>query len=195
MAINVIIGPAAEPLTLAQAKQHLRVIGTDEDDYITSLLKAARQTVELKTSRVLVSQTLRQTFDAFPCDSSRQNCIELKRQPVQSIVSVDYLNGDGVTTAWPTDQRQAIYAEPARLRPAYGFSWPTTRKEPDAVAVTYVAGYGGPADVPELVKAAIRLLMGHWYENREEVVTGTITAELPRGAKSIMEMLSWGHYE
>lgn len=190
MSIKVITGPAEEPITLADAKLHLRIDGAAEDAYVTSLLKAARQTVEIETSRVLVSQTLVQTFDGYTPGKP----LTLLRAPVASIVSVQHVGGDGATVTLDAERYLAALGEPALLHPAYGVSWPIARGQPGAVSVTYVAGYGNAAAVPELAKAAIRLLLGHWYENREAVIVGTIASELPRGASSIIGLLKWGLY-
>ena len=81
-------------------------------------------------------------------------------------------------------------SKPARIVEAFNQIWPNTRRVPNAVTVTYVAGYGtARTDVPGTIKSAMKLLMGHWFENREEVVLlNTIAQELPRGAKALLDM-------
>jgi hypothetical protein len=82
--------------------------------------------------------------------------------------------------------------EPAEIWPAYGKVWPVARMMPAAVKVQFVCGYGaGFANVPALMQAAMLLLIGHWYMNREAVVPG-VMMELPLGVKNIFEQLSVG---
>ena len=76
-------------------------------------------------------------------------------------------------------------AEPARIKPAYGLSWPSTRDVIQAVILTYKAGYASADDVPEDIKHAIKLLVGHWYVHRESVSSLTLK-EMPQAAKSLL---------
>ena len=163
MGLKLITPPAAEPVLLADAKLHLRVDGTDEDTLITALIQAAREACEHELGRVLITQTWEMVLDAFPAG------IRLPYPPCQSVVSVKYIDADGTlqTLSAPSYQLDS-HSEPAWLVPAYGYTWPSTREEPNAVRVQFVAGFGDAGtDVPEVLRAWMLLQIGHWYANRE----------------------------
>jgi len=135
-------GPRAEPLHVEDAKLHLRVTETDSDALIRSLITAALGYAEMFTRRQFVTATLRLTLDAFPA------VIRLPRPPLASVTSIQYTDIDGVTqTLSSSDYQVDGRSEPARIQPAYGESWPSTRRELNAVTVTYVAGYATPVSV------------------------------------------------
>lgn len=178
MGLTLITAPAEEPITLADAKVHLRVDGTEEDALITALIVAARRQAEHLTGRALVTQTWRCTLPAFPADS-----LDLPRSPLQSVSSLTYLDPVGASQTLPSADYQAITDEiVGRVLPAYGKSWPACRVAPGSVAVTFVAGYGAAAAVPQDIKSWMLLAIGTWYAQRETVITGTIVGELPRSA-------------
>ena len=96
--------------------------------------------------------------------------LRLPRPPQAAVLSVQYVDPTGTLQTAPASLYQVdADREPARLAPAYGQVWPATRAQMAAVQVTYQAGYGGPAAVPDDLKAAIRLLACHYYEHREPV--------------------------
>ena len=170
--------PAAEPLTLAEAKLHLRVDAdiTDDDSLITALIVTARQQAEHRTGRALVSQQWRYAIDAFPVDS-----LELPLPKLLSVQSVTYLDSDGTRQTLANTEYDVITDElVGRLIPAYGKSWPSCREWPGSVQVSYTCGYGAAADVPQSIKAWMLLAIGAWYENREALTSGQPVAELPR---------------
>jgi uncharacterized phiE125 gp8 family phage protein len=151
-------------VSLAVVKFHLKVDGSEEDADITSMILAATRAAEHRTGRSFMTQTWLLTLDAFP------SCIKLSRILVASIVSVKYVDGSGaLVTLDPGDY--ALYSQgdyvAAKLTPAYGKSWPTTRAQPDAVQVEYTTGSEDPATVPPEVVAWIKLQVGAMYKNRE----------------------------
>ena len=174
MALKLITAPTEEPLTLAEAKLHLRVDGTDEDSLITALIVAAREAAEHETGRAFVTQTLELVLDEFP------EAFVLRRPPVASVTSVKYLDPatGAELTLDPADTLLDNISEPAYLVPAYGKSWPTARATANAVRVRYVAGYGAAAAVPVAIKQWMKLAIGTMYENRSSVVAGQF-APLP----------------
>jgi uncharacterized phiE125 gp8 family phage protein len=127
--------PTDEPITLEDAKTHLRETGTDEDDLILSLIQAAREYVETFTSRALMPQTWYWKADRFPvCEP-----VWLPRPPLVSITSVSYVDETGATQTWAAttgyqlSQPSRAESAYAQLAPAYGTSIPTTRYQFDAV--------------------------------------------------------------
>lgn len=181
----MVVSPAAsEPVSLTEAKLHLREDGTEQDTLIEGLITAAREYVEGQIGRYLMTQTIRQLFDDFPASG---NPIRLDVTPVQSVSSVNYLDTDGVSTILDTnDYRSDVVSEPARIEEHYDEAWPASRVVSNCVWVDVIAGYANAAAVPRGLKQAILLLVGHWFENREAVAIGTITSEVPLAAQALM---------
>lgn len=173
--------PAVEPLDLAEVKEHLRVTAADEDTMLESLIIAARERAEIYTERALIQQTWAVYLDAFPAGE-----IRLAMPPLLAVSTVTYYDADGVEQ---TLDAAEFYADnkskPARLVPVN--SWPATQCRPNAVAITYTAGYGAAAiAVPQVIKQAMLLMVGEMYENREETVIGTIVSSLPLTAERLL---------
>lgn len=175
-----------EPLSVAELKLHLRVDHATEDTLIESLGKAARRWVERYISRSLVSQTWTMSLDGFPYGG----CFKLPRGPHLSVESIKYRDEDSVQQTMSASKYKVDPAgceEAARVMLADGEEWPDTDLDPNSVEVEFKAGYGTTAaSVPDSIKAAMKLLVGHWFENREEVVTGTIATDIPMAAKALL---------
>lgn len=187
---NLVTAPTLEPLTLAEAKAHLRVEVPDDDALIATLILVAREWVEGQTHRALMTQTWDFLFDYdWPMRAGRV-CLRLPLAPVQSIVSVTYVDEGGVTrtlSASPTLYRLTHGAEQPRVVPAYDAVWPCVRDDGEVITVRAVCGYGaGQGDVPQPLRLAMRILIGHWYENREALIIGTIVAEAPLAVESLI---------
>ena len=185
--------PATEPVTTAEAKLWCKVDDdiTEDNDLIDSLVASARFQVEEYTQRQLVTATWRLTLEKFPPG----NVIYLPKPNVQSVSSVKYYNTANTQTTLTanTDYEVDVYAEPARIQPYYGTVWPSTRDRFQAVEVIYVAGYGAASAVPSGITTAIKLLVSHWYANREAVVLGTIATDLPLAVKALLDMYVVGN--
>jgi uncharacterized phiE125 gp8 family phage protein len=160
-AIDIITPPEEHPVDLAEAKLYLRVDGADEDAMIAGLIAAATQQAETVTRRQLVTATLRLALPAFPRDA-----IHLPRPPAGEVQSVVYIDADGAEqTLDGSDYRLANDPQGAALEPAE--AWPATQRRRDAVRITYTAGYGAAADVPEAIRTAIMLNVAAMYHQRE----------------------------
>lgn len=172
--------PATEPISLSEAKKHLRVDGDEENGLITILIQSAREMVEKFTNRSLITQTRIARLDSFPCD----RFILIPAGPLQSITSIVYSNEiDQNITMSTSDYRVDIYSNVPRVEVVN--YWPSTYDKINAVVITYVSGYGAASSVPAALKSAMLLILGHLYENREQVVDGSMT-EIPFGAESLM---------
>lgn len=183
-----IADPAAEPLTIDEAKLHLRVDFPDDDTIITQLIVGARRFVEKATGRAFIDQKFLATLDGFPTKSPFK--IELPRSPVTAVDFLKYDDDSGVeqTLVINTDFRLDKYTEPARIFPAlYGF-WPVAVPKPSGVRIQFSAGLAvGKTD--ETALAAMKLIIGHFYENREASITGTTIDELPLGIQTLLGQL------
>lgn len=197
--VVVSVAPTEEPITLAEARAHLVMDDdlTGDNSLISEFIIGAREKIEQFTNRSIVTQTLKLYLDAWPYDKradGHPSQIILRRPPVQSVTSVQYVDTDGVTQTFDSSKWVAdTDAEPGRLYPAYGEVWPPVRAQPKAITVTYTAGYGVPSvdsdAVPVLIKRAAYLTVNSWYENREEFLVGVTVNELPEGVKRVLSSL------
>lgn len=185
----VVTDSVVEPILLAEAKEHLRVTIDDDDADITRRIKGARMRIEDILSRSLIEKTLRLTLDAFPLDGCP---IKIGLGPVLTIVSVKYIDVNGDEQTWlATNYQINIGTRPAFLKPVSGGFWPSTQVDTfAAVKVEYTAGFGDSGSaVDEQYKDALKLILGHSYENREEVIVGPGAFEIPQGAIEILKTL------
>lgn len=195
MGLTLINAPAAEPLTLQQVKAHLRVEHADDDSVIEPLIAAARQHVDGRAGilgRALLTQQWDWTLDRFPL--SRDMALLLPLPPLQSVDQVSYIDTAGVLQVWdPAEYRVDTAHQSGRLAPAFGFDWPQTQGVLAAVTIRFTAGYGAnPDDVPEPIRWALLLMIGHWYTRREAVAERDL-AELPIGAEALLATYRiWG---
>ena len=184
-ALTLQTAPSEEPLTTAEAKSHLRVDFTDDDTLIDALVVAAREYGEGFTGRAFVTQTWDYFADRFPADNG---AIYLPRPTLQSVTTLKYVDTDGTQqTLASSKYRVDINSEPGRVTPAYGEEWPSIRPVTNAVEVRFKAGYGDAGtDVPDQIKQAILFLVGHMYEHREAVITGTIVSKVPMATEYML---------
>lgn len=151
---------------------------TTADPELRALIVAARQYCETFTGRAFITRTLRLTLDAFPwCE----NHINLPRPNLLTVTSVQYVDTNGDTQTFSSSDYSVDTASlPGAIRLGYGKSWPSTRCQPNAVTITFTAGYGpARSDVPETIRAAMKLYIGDLYENRESSIIGTIQTDNP----------------
>lgn len=193
MATTLVTPPTADPVTLVEAKAHCRISIDDDDGLIAGYILAARHHLETETRRAFATQTWDLTIDdEWPIarvNGCYRNRIVLPRPPVQSVTSISYIDGAGATQTLAADQYKLAKADTGEwlIEPAYGVSWPTVRSEMAAVTVRFVAGYGtNPGDIPEPLRQAMLLLIGHWYENREAISIGNIVNELPLAVAALV---------
>ena len=190
-------GPAVEPLTVAEAKLHLRVDTTEDDTYIGTLITAAREWVENYLDRTLITTQLILRAAEFPTEE-----LELARPPMvasgtATAVVITYTLADTTTATLST----ALYrvdrtSTPGNVAPIINGTWPSdVIEDANAVAVTYWAGYGPTsASVPATIRHACLMLIGHWYERRSAVLTGTISKPLEFAVESLLASNNWGQY-
>lgn len=180
MPVNYVYPPNVLPVSLNQAKLHLRVDSTDEDTDITQKIASATEYVQSATQRQLVTATCIYTADVWPCDG----VFRLPLSPVAAINSVKYLDTNGTLTTLSSSAYQTdLRSNPPRITPAFGYSWPALRGgDLNAVRVEYVCGEATPATVD--ATANTFTTTQRTYANGDAVqvtVSGGNTAALPTG--------------
>ena len=193
--VKVITHPSVEPVSLDEAKLWLKIDTSpatehDDDDLIESvIIPAARELVEDIIDQCLQTQTLELSLDEFPSSG----VIELPKGPLQSVSSIKYFDSDGI--AYTLDTSNYIVdtsSNPGRVILAYGTSWPSFVAYPsNPIKIRYIAGHedNSPYDpVDRKIKIAMRLLITHWYDNRdfEVVASGTVTAKLSMTLEALL---------
>jgi uncharacterized phiE125 gp8 family phage protein len=190
--LEVVTPPAAEPVTLAELKAHLRIDWDDEDAALAGFLTAAREQFERRAGRAVLPTQVRERFAGWP--PGRR--LPLSAAPALSVQAVSYRDaGDAeqVLAGWagetPADPAVVLLPDglalpplsPARLRP---------------VSVAYTAGWPTAAAVPEIVKVAIKLLAGHYYACREAYQAGPEGRPVAMGFQAVCDQfwtgLTWG---
>lgn len=179
MGYRVITPPAAEPITLEEAKMHLKVSEPDEDALIRTFIAAARGMLEQRTNRKLMLQTIEFSPEYW-------GPISIPAAPFVALSSVSYTDAAGAPAVLdPLALYVNPYAEPATV----ALTWPSLYSGSRPV-VRAVVGYASAEDVPAELKAWMLLAIGTLYENRASVIAGVSVAELP---EDFMKML-WHPY-
>lgn len=200
---KIIVRPDAEPISIEEARAHCEAPALGDSDTDVDAVDDALFSTWIETARAhceeflglsLSRRVLELALDRFPskaCDGT--NAIELPFGPVVEVLSVRV---EGVTGAGGTDTDQAVdvgdyivddFAEVVRLVPVSG--WPTITPATNAVRITYGAGFGEDSDggepLPGWARAAMLLIVGHLYANREENTVDALQS-LPLGVEAIL---------
>ena len=191
-ALTEVTAPANEPITLVQARDHLRLTATGspathaDDTYVTALIAAARRWCEGFTQRAIITQTWDWFLDGFEDgDGADKGILEVPKPPLISVTTIKYLDSAGSQQTWASSKyRVDSDSQPGRISPAFGEAYPAVRGVMGDVEVRLVAGYGADdtAVVDDLLQA-MKIVMAHWYEHREPIITGTIVASVPMSAE------------
>jgi len=190
------VAPAVEPVSLSEAKAHLRVDTDADDSYISSLITVAREYCEERLDMTFVESTWVAKYDVFPLWE-----LLLPRPPmINESVSITYRDESGTNqtiTSGAGDFQIDAAVTPGRVYPNYQEVWPAVRGDENSVVVTYKAGYGSSAsDTPAIIAHGMKLLCGHWYAAREPVTVGTTAQNLPipYTFETLISMGGWGNY-
>lgn len=177
----------APVVTLDQAKAHLQVDFDDDDDLIAALVLSAQDHVEQLTSRVLTPREMELSLAGFPLTSSGRgtnDAIEIPRVPVTGVTAIAYTDSDGETVSLVEADWRWSETEAGLVMPAFATSWPTSYDERGSVRVTFQAGYEEGL-APASLEAAVKLMLGHLYANREGVNVGSTVSEMPLGVMAL----------
>lgn len=178
----IITPPAVEPVSLAKIKAHLKITSSNQDEELQDLITAARWHIETTLGRAFMTQTLEGYLPGFPVGG----VIDIPRPPLAAVTFVKYFDTDGVERTLSAD---TYHVEPAGftgsiiLKDAGG--WPATAVDPRAVTIRWIAGFADAATFPPPLKHAMKLLVAHWYYNRE--ATGETRQALPLAFKALTD--------
>lgn len=182
--------PTGEPLTVAEAKRHLRIPESisDDEQYISALISASRAYAEYYTDRQLMTATYDLTLDCWPCNDGP---LYLPKAPLQSVTSIKYLEeNSGTETTWSASYYRVQTSEPGRVSLALNQIYPNLYGVSGQIVIRFICGYGAASAVPVGIKQAMLLLIGHWFENREEV--GRVGTRLEFAAHALMQSYRYG---
>lgn len=215
---------ALEPLGLADAKAFLRVDIPDDDLLISTLITAARRTCENQLRQAFLTQTWTLYLDSFPSAGGYYNraireiwpslgglpsglgfypglipnstgVIDIPRPPLQSITAVQYYDFSGTLQTVDPSQYNVSLGTPARIQPQYSHVWPISRPTIDSVQIPFVAGYGSsPMKVPLTVLQGMKMLITHWYENRDTISQGVNVLPVPDTLDLLLASEDHGSY-
>ena len=200
---NILITPPAlEPLTLAEAKAHLRLDASDEDALVNSLITVARQMVEAHTGRALIAQGWRIVLDAWPNDNTlalppgpfisfgagpNPNTFVLPLGPFISLDAIRVYDAFNVATplaagTWYVD------AQPGRARLQFTTAPPQPGRAIAGIEIDVTVGYGPAAgNVPEALRLVMRMLVARWFETRGDAPADTGQAQIPTHIEALLQ--------
>jgi uncharacterized phiE125 gp8 family phage protein len=205
--------PADPVITLEEARLHLRVepVGSppvhEEDELITAAISSSTQEldgVDGWLGRALVTQKWKLVLPGFPDGCGRYGLIRLPltsaapvtSPPTQLVDSITYVASDGTVTVLDAAAYRVLGEfDPNVVEPTFGTVWPSTRRQSDAVSITYTAGYGAAAAVPASIKSYMLVRIGQLYEHRELVLAGAAIAPVPYLRDSLegyRQRVGWG---
>lgn len=182
---EVTTAPTLAVLTAADLNLHARIDSADEDPLLEEYIAAATELVEADASLYLRPASLSLHLDEWP------DCgpVRIERCPVTAVTAVNYIDPDGAAQVWDDAEYDVdLVSRPARIEPAFGFYWPVPRSSQRAIEIEFTCGYADGA-CPQLALQMIRLLVGHWFENREAV--GKVGDEIAFSYSALLERLQW----
>ncbi len=175
MTLMMLSGPAAEPVSLADARQWMKVDSNDEDELIGALITSARLIVEATTRRMLMMQTWRLALDAWPGGL----VYRLPLAPVLSVDTIRLRNADASATPLPA-LLWWLQTSTDEARLVFNAAPPVPGRSVGGIEIDLTLGYGGqPGDVPEPLRQAICLLVARWFEDRGDVISDLAHEQLP----------------
>lgn len=181
MSAILLTPPAAEPLTLAEAKAFLRVEHDDDDAVIAALIAAARGQIEAQTRRGLLSQTWRVVLNQWPADGR----IALRLAPLRNVLAARTFDAAGNASALDTQRFVIDAAAGVILAPPW--SLPPPGRAAAGIELDIEIGFGPDAqDVPQVLRHAVRTLVAHWYDHRGMIAIGASVAMWPGSVNAMI---------
>lgn len=184
MALLQTNAPPLEPVTVGEAKAHLRVDGSAEDALINSLILTSRLHIEAALGLALITQGWTLVIDQWP----KQVSVALPIRPVQTIDAVRVLDADGAPTDIPPSHYvldgKGLPPRLVRTSPI----WPASERAAAGIEIDFTAGFGAlAADVPAPIRQALLMLIAHWYEHRDPIEIGSVEANIPASVSELLK--------
>ncbi len=178
---SLITPPVAEVFTSAYVRDYLRVDSGIDTDYIDALIVTARQIVESQIWRPLMPQTISMNFDKSELNTLIWN---INKAPLIAVTGVTYYDSSNVLQTFAASNYEVdLNGNPARFRLK---TVPQCYDRFNALIVTFTCGYANAASVPTPIKQAMLMIIGHLYENRQDVITGTQVNDMPKGSEYLL---------
>lgn len=190
MASVKITNPTTPLITLDDLKPHCHIDESAEDATIQGYINAALAYCERYSNSQFINCTWKRLVERWPSNG----VLKIHRGPLVEVDSVEYVDADGATQPWDDANYQVVtLVSPGQLGYLYARSCPPHRSQPQAIIVTYTAGYGeSPDDVPPQAIQAASMLAAHWYENRE--ATGSIGGEIAFSVHALLDQISFASF-
>ncbi len=163
--------PAAEqPITLAEAKEFMKITSTYEDDLITALIVAATEALESYTGQVFVTRTIRGDFDAIYASKTEvYPWVKLRRAPLDTVASVQV----SIDSTFVDESYQIKKTIHGFGRILFDDLSRSIDDIPYPLQIVFVSGYGAAADVPENIKTALKMYVNFMYRNKGDCIDGS----------------------
>lgn len=185
-ALQLLEAPAAAPVLLAEVKAQLRIEHPDDDLMIDRLIKTAVAYTDAKGAlgHAMITQKWGQWVNSVP-----PQYVRLAMGPLIEVTAVKYYDIDGALQTDTLSNYEITGTDfTTQIGPKSGFNWPVTQDRADAIRIEYTAGYGvTSASVPETLRHAMMLLIGHWYDNRENTMMDELS-NIPYGFDMLVDM-------
>lgn len=183
MGLVLTAAPAVEPVTVDEAKAFLRIDHAEEDGLLASLITTSRLHIEAALNLALITQGWSWRLDKWP----DARIATLPMRPVQSVEAVRITGADGVAETLTTERFVLDAASmPPRLISTAG-AWPRPGTPAMGIEIAFTAGFGDAADdVPPPIRQALLMLVGHWYEHRQETGFGGAQMRIPESVSLLL---------
>lgn len=203
------VDPTVEPVTAQLLGEHLRLPSATIDverEYLETLIKSAREFIELRLGLAMNTQTWELALDTVPTERGKDEWwdgvregamvaqlprdIKIDIKPLIAVTNITTYDNDDTGTVFASSNYYVdTRSNPARIVLREGAVWPVFTRTAHGLVITMTAGYGPlDTDVPAALRQAVMIVAADWYENRESVVIGTITATIENSIASIFDM-------
>jgi uncharacterized phiE125 gp8 family phage protein len=184
--LEIVDAPLITPITLEEVKAQLRVEHDDDDTILTRLIDVAVAYTDVRGAlgQAMITQKWAQWINANPPQS-----VSLILGPVQDVTAVKYYDTDGVLQTDDVNNYQVFGTDFATvISPKDSFAWPVSQQRSDAIKIEYEIGYGDEiTNVPQTIRHALMLLIGHWYDNREQTGVDELS-NIPFGYEEMLNL-------